>query len=249
MQTPAERLQHLRDVLNLTLEKFGGRLQVSHSSVKRWESGAAEITFITALAIEKIYGASHSWLLLGMEPMWARDVGKVDGESWTPMAEFLIDRPLIVGAARCGPGGIIEDPGPGAIRYALRRDFAARILAKTGGGEETDLYFLLCRGDSMRTTILDKEIVLINTALGARLEPRAGGIYLVKRSPEDEEARVKRIRLDAERGELVLASDNRTFMTITVPLDAVPIHQLVLGRVAVLALRDLLETDPPEGDW
>ena len=248
MVTPGERLKFLRESLEMSLEKFGGRLQVSHTSVSRWESGSAEISFITALAIEKVYGASHSWLLLGMDPMWSKDVGAADGEAWARMEQFLVDRPLIVGAARCGPGGIVEDPGPGASRYALRRDFAARILAKSGGDEESDLYFLLCRGDSMRPTILDKEIVLINTALGARLEPRAGGIYLVKRSPEDEEARVKRIRLDAERGDLVLASDNRTFMTITVPLDAVPIHQLVLGRVVWVG-RYLLETDPPEGDW
>ena len=100
----------------------------------------------------------------------------------------------------------------------------------------------------MRPTIQDKEIVLVNTALGIRMEPRNNGIYLVRRSPDDDEARVKRIRLDRDRRQLVLASDNRAFPQAQIDLDHVPLHQLVLGRVVWVG-RYLLDTDPPAEDW
>jgi phage repressor protein C with HTH and peptisase S24 domain len=153
-----------------------------------------------------------------------------------------------VGTATCGPGGEIQDPGPAASRYALRRDFASRILNKCGGGTENDLFFLLCEGESMQPTILHKEIVLINTAMGGRLKPRNNAIYLVRRSPNSNDARVKRVRLDQDRHQLVLASDNRAFAPAILDLDGVPLHQVILGRVCWVG-RYLLDTDPPEGDW
>ena len=174
----------------------------------------------------------------------------VDPPSARPstLGDDFIDRPLIVGAASCGPGGEIHDPGPAATRYALRKDFAERIFTRCGGGTERDLFFLLCRGESMIPTIRDKEIVLLHAGLPQRLAPRNNGIYLVKREPHDTEARVKRLRIDKAKGELILGSDNRTFQSISVPLDSIPLHQLVLGRVVWVG-RYLLDTDPPEEDW
>ena len=100
----------------------------------------------------------------------------------------------------------------------------------------------------MQPTILDKEIVLLNASMQIRMEPKNNGIYLVRRSPEDNEARVKRVRLDKTKGQLVLASDNRSYPTVMVDLDGAPIHQLILGRVVWVG-RYLLDTDPPEEDW
>ena len=100
----------------------------------------------------------------------------------------------------------------------------------------------------MVPTIQDKEIVLVNTAMGIRTEPRNNGIYLVRRAQEDSDARVKRIRLDRERRQLVLGSDNRSFQPAFIDLDGVPLHQLILGRVCWVG-RYLLDTDPPAEDW
>jgi len=175
--------------------------------------------------------------------MWAEGT-----ERRVAMEEMFLDRPLIAGVATCGSGGEIQDPGPEASRYALRHDFASRILQRCGGGKDHDLFFLLCRGESMQPTIQDKEIVLLNAALKIRMEPKNNGIYLVRRSPEDSEARVKRVRLDNAKGQLVLASDNRAYPTVMIDLDGAALHQLILGRVAWVG-RYLLETDPPEEDW
>lgn len=241
------RIKQMRRELGLGQAEMAEHLGLTKGSISAWETGIRTPDGSSLTALQHVFKVNPAWILYGEPPMWANPPAPPN-TSRSPMDEYLVDRPLIVGAARCGPGGEIEDPGPNASRYALRKDFAARILSKSGGGEERDLFFLLCRGESMQPTILDKEIVLLNTAMGARLAPRAGGIYLVKRRPEDEEARVKRIRLDAERHELVLGSDNRAFLPVTVPLDDTPIQQLVLGRVVWVG-RYLLETEPPEGDW
>jgi DNA-binding XRE family transcriptional regulator len=237
-----EKLRLVRAELKLQQEEFGSGLGVSKAAISRWETGAAEITNLAALAIEHVYRVNRTWLLEGVGPIWIENEPPQAGN-----ATFL-DRPLIVGAASCGPGGEINDPGPGASRYALRRDFAARILSRCGGGTEEDLFFLLCRGESMQPTIQDKEIVLVNTAMAIRTQPRNNGIYLVRKSPEADDTRVKRIRLDADRHQLLLGSDNRLFPQAAVDLDGIPLQQLILGRVVWVG-RYLLDTDPPAEDW
>lgn len=237
------RIKKLRKALGLTQGALAERLKVVSLTVARWESGERSPDYVALVALATVTGASLQWLEMGEGEMWAgRD------EASQPMEELFLDRPLIVGAATCGAGGEVQDPGSDASRYALRRDFASRILQRCGAGKEQDLFFLLCRGESMRPTILDKEIVLLNAAMNVRMEPKNNGIYLVRRSPDDNEARVKRVRLDKAKGQLVLASDNRAYPTVMVDLDGAPLHQLILGRVVWVG-RYLLDTDPPEEDW
>jgi hypothetical protein len=219
-------------------------LEVSKAGVSAWENQKTDVSATLAMAIQVAWGVSWIWLRRGDGSMWVPDMVRpsIDDSS------TFIDRPLIVGTATCGPGGEIQDPGPAASRYALRRDFATRILHRCGGGQEQDLYFLLCEGESMQPTILHKEIVLINTAMVGRLSPRSNAIYLVRRSPNSNDARVKRVRLDTDRYQLVLSSDNRAYAPATIDLDGIPLHQVILGRVCWVG-RYLLDTDPPEGDW
>jgi transcriptional regulator with XRE-family HTH domain len=242
LSNSGERLHHARISLGLSGEAFGSKIGASKTTISRWEAfEVAEVSEMGALAIELVYGIRAQWILRGEGPMRAVAAGIHD-------PKLFIYRPLIVGAASCGPGGVIQDPGPEASQYALRRDFAERIFQRCGGGTEEDLFFLLCRGESMTPTIRDKEIVLLNAAVAIRNEPKNNGIYLVKRAPHDDEARVKRVRIDHEARELVLGSDNRAFSQVSVPLDGIPVHDLVLGRVVWVG-RYLLDTDPPPEDW
>jgi transcriptional regulator with XRE-family HTH domain len=239
----SDRIRTIRKARGWSQAALAERLKMTSLTSTRWESGERKPDFVALLAFAAVTGASISWLENEEGPMWA------DGENrQASMDEIFLDRPLIAGAATCGPGGEVQDPGPDSSRYALRHDFATRILQRCGGGKEEDLFFLLCRGESMAPTILDKEIVLLNAALKIRMEPKNNGIYLVRRCPEDSEARVKRCRLDKAKGQLVLASDNRSYPTVTIDLEGAPLHQLILGRVAWVG-RYLLETDPPEEDW
>jgi len=240
----SDRLTLLRTHLGKSQSAFGEILGVTYATVSRWEKGETPAPEMALIAIETIYGASREWLKTGEGQMLFEPTRIAP----PPPPPDFIDRPLIVGAATCGPGGEIQDPGPSATRYSLRKDFAERIFARCGGGSEKDLFYLLCRGESMRPTILDKEIVLLHTGLAQRLEPRSNGIYLVKREPHDTEARVKRIRIDKTNSELILGSDNRAFQPVNVHLEGIPLHQLILGRVVWVG-RYLLDTDPPEEDW
>ena len=248
---PHERLQSIRKTLQLTQKALADSIGISLSAISRYESGETEISMLLALALEHVQMINHQWLLGGKGPIWlSPEAAKGFVSAGHPLLEdYLLDRPLIQGAASCGPGGEIDDPGPGASRYALRRDFAKHILHQCGGGVDLDLFFLRCEGFSMQPTILNKEIVLINTHLDGRLEPRNNAIYLVRRTAEDTEVRVKRVRLDREKQQLVLVSDNRQYAPVYVDLvDDQPLHQLILGRVVWVG-RYLLDTDPPASDW
>ncbi len=250
-QPPHLRFQSVRKSLGLTQKAMGDSLGMSNTAISRYESAETEVSMVLALALEHVHMVNHQWLMGGSGPVWlSPEKAKGFVSPNHPLLEdYLLDRPLIQGAASCGPGGEIGDPGPGAKRYAVRRDLAHQVLHQSGGGKETDLFFLTCQGVSMQPTIFDREIVLINTYVDGRLEPRNNGIYLVRRTPDDVEARVKRLRLDMNRHQLVLASDNRQFAQVVVDLDDTPLHQLILGQVARLVDRDLLATAPPASDW
>lgn len=250
-QTPDLRFQSVRKSLNMTQKAMADSLGLSHTAIGRYENGETEVSMVLALALEHVHMVNHRWLMGGEGPVWmSPKQAKAYASASHPLLEdYLLDRPLIQGAASCGPGGEIDDPGPGAVRYALRRDFAKHILHQCGGGVDLDLFFLRCEGFSMQPTIINKEIVLINTHLDGRLEPRNNAIYLVRRNTEDNEARVKRVRLDREKQQLVLVSDNRQYAPVYVDLvDDQPLHQFILGRVVWVG-RYLLDTDPPASDW
>lgn len=250
-QTPDLRFRSIRKSLDMTQKAMADSLGLAHTAIGRYESGETEVSMVLALAMEHVHMVNHRWLLGGEGPVWlSPEQAKAYASANHPLLEdYLLDRPLIQGAAGCGSGGEIGDPGPGAKRYAIRRDQARQVLHQSGGGKETDLFFLSCQGMSMQPTIFDQEVVLINTYIDGRLWPRNNGIYLVRRTPNDAEARVKRLQLDLNRHQLVLASDNRQFAQVVVDLDDTPLHQLILGHVARLVDRDLLATAPPDTDW
>lgn len=244
--SPAFRLRTARKALGKTQEEFGAPMGYGKAAISTWETGRTEIGLTMAQSIQVNWGVNWRWLLFGEGDIWGETAVNVVRQD-AARADFLL-RPEIDGSATCGPGGQIQEPGPMAPTHALARSLAEKLLHDSGGGREQDLFFLRCEGESMQPTIRDKEIVLINAALQGRMNPRNNAIYLVRRSPNSNDARVKRVRLDQDRHQLVLASDNRSFAPAIIDLDGIPLHQVVLGRVCWVG-RHLLDTDPPEGDW
>lgn len=231
-----------RSALGLSGTQIGEALGISRTVVSDWETERSSLRRPNALALQCLYGISAEWLLTGEGAMWAYDVA-----AGGPHASD-IHRPVIEGAPSCGPGGEIQDPGPSAPRFAFRKESAEKMLRQSGGGTEEDLFFVRTIGDSMAPTLREGDIVALNANLGVRLRIRNNGIYMVRRSPEDPEARVKRVRMDLHRGQMLLGSDNRVYPTMTVDLNDTPLHQLILGRVVWLG-RYLASDDPPESDW
>lgn len=223
-KTPGERLRYARRSLGISLEVFGTPLDRSRTAISRWETDGAEITRLEALAIEHVYEISAAWILEGVGSMAAAPrVG--DGG--------LIWRPLISGAASCGPGGEINDPGPQAERHPFAPSFLQQLLSDCGDGRPEDLYLVRCEGDSMRPTVFPGDLALVNTAEELRVRPKRDALHLVRPDAHSTDARVKRVRIEAQ--DLVMLSDAPNFTPVRVSLEAVPIQSLVLGRVCWLS--------------
>lgn len=213
-------------------------LGVTKAAISSWETGKNVISQPIALSIEYIFGISSRWILEGIPPQFSRQ--------HADQAAGDMSRPLLQGAPSCGPGGEIQDPGPSAKRYNFHVDLP--FAGGRGLRSHDDLFYARVAGDSMRPTINDGDLVLLDVDLEQRITPRSNGVYLVRRHPADLDTRVKRVRLDEARHQLVLSSDNHSYPPLTVELDDVPLHQLLLGRVLWVG-HFLLESPPPERDW
>lgn len=241
-----QRLAALRRHLDLTYREFAAPLDVSHTAVRRWETGEAELTKLACLAIESAYGASASWLLEGVGEMLRP---AAPGSERTSVASGMpvMECPVISGAPSCGPCGEIQDPGPEAPRFPLRRPFAEELIRECGAGSPATLFFAQCQGESMRPTIHDGDMALINTAEPLRMRPVRDAIYLVRQDPASCDARIKRVRILEAAHELQLLSDAPGFRPLSVPLEDTPLQQLILGRVCWIA-RNVLADERPD-NW
>jgi phage repressor protein C with HTH and peptisase S24 domain len=220
------------------LKDFGARVGVTATSVQRWESGKAEISELIARALEQAFTIRYEWILTGEGPMW------VSGKDAGP--EDLVYLPVIAGAAACGRGGEIADPGPGATTMPFRREFLQQLLRDVGGGGLEDLFLVECQGESMRPTILPGDLAIVSTTLALRLKPKRDGLYLVRLDPNSTDGKVKRIR--QEGGHLWFLSDAQGFAPLSVEVDGVPMQSLVLGRVCWIS-RSVLKEDSIEMAW
>lgn len=63
--TQGERVRELRKVLDLTLEKFGGKLGVTKTTISRIETGVNNLTDQMAVAICRTYNVNYDWLVHG----------------------------------------------------------------------------------------------------------------------------------------------------------------------------------------
>lgn len=217
-----------RQTLGHSQRAFAIPLDVSQAAVHRWESGDVALTRIVLTAIEHIHGISEHWVNTGEGLMWAPKNTSPEGGA------DLEYRPLISGAASCGPGGEIADPGPTAMRMPFRKDFLQELLQESGAGSTEDLYVVECSGESMRPAVHPGDMALINTSLELRIQPKRNALYLVRSDPASAEGRIKRVRIDAD-GQLWFMSDAPGFPPIAVDLDSLPLQSLILGRICWLA--------------
>jgi len=240
MNSPGARLYEARQQLNLSMEAFGAPLDISRASISYWEAGKTEIPKTGAIAIETVHGISSRWLLTGESPMWVEHI--------RPKAPNTVEIPIIEGMPSCGPGGEVQDPGLEAEHYPFRASFAKEVLRQCGAGTISNLFLAQVAGESMRPTILPGDLVLINNQLDLRTNPKQSSLYLVRRSPNSGEARVKRVFFTPGSSDLTLQSDNPAFRPISVPIEGMRLQDLILGKVCWYG-RYLQEVLPPQQDW
>lgn len=241
MNTPGERLRTARQQLGLSMEAFGKPLDISRASVSYWEADKTDIPKASAIAISAVYGVSLDWVFTGEGSMWV--------DSARPRHETdAIKIPIIEGMPSCGQGGEVQDPGPDAEHHLFTSSFIQEVLRQCGAGSTSNLFLAQVAGDSMRPTILPGDLVLVNNFLDLRTQPRKSALYMVRRSPESIEARVKRVFFGVGGNTLTLQSDNPAFEAISVPIDGLRIQDLILGKVCWYG-RHLQDVVPPHEDW
>jgi len=232
---PKERLKQVRSELGLSTRSIAEALGVGASVYSQWETGQAPVRKPNALAIQAIWGYRWEWLMTGEEP-------KKLGHGPRRVQEV----PLLEGLPSCGPSGELHEMGLAPETIPFSASFISAVLHQAGAGTVDTLFAAHVQGDSMSPTIQAGDTVLVNTALALRLEPRKGALHLVRRAPDSMEARVKRLFFDGSA--LTLHSDNRTYPPVTIPIDGVPIQDLVIGRVCWYG-RSVMDQVPGHGDW
>lgn len=240
-ETSGERLKIARISLGLSMEAFGAGVGKSRPTISLIEGNKHNLAQDTAQALELVYGTSWRWLLTGEGEMFVRR------STGANEATDVVFRPLVVGAATCGPGGEIADPGPGAATFPFRESFLQDLLQESGAGAPGDLYVVECCGESMRPTVHPGDMALINTSLELRMHPKRCALYLVRPDPASSDARIKRIRLDGN-GQLWFLSDAPGFSPVSVDINGLPLQSLILGRVCWIG-RSVVKDERLDRNW
>ena len=72
MDSVRDRLMELRRTFNLTQRQLAKRVGVTSQLVSMMETGKAQLSHLTAKAMEAEFGVNHEWLLTGTGEMMAR---------------------------------------------------------------------------------------------------------------------------------------------------------------------------------
>ncbi|MCH7357431.1 helix-turn-helix domain-containing protein [Acinetobacter sp. NIPH 1958] len=192
----SERFKSERKRLNLSQESLANLIDVSESTIKRWESGAAIPSDKLTLCAQ--HGFDIVFILLG------KDADEAVNSSSSFIDEFDIVNVYDVDIS-AGHGSICGGDAKPVSRLAFRKDWLNRH-----GFYAKDLIIVYAAGDSMFPTIQDKEPLLINTGDKSLTD---GFIYVIRNG---ENFWVKRIQRQLD-GSLLLISDNKTYPPM--PLD------------------------------
>lgn len=192
----SERFKSERKRLNLSQDGLANLIDVSESTIKRWEGGAAIPSDKLTLCAQ--HGFDIVFILLG------RNADELTNSSSRFEDEFDLVNVYDV-AISAGHGSICTGDAQPISRLAFRKDWLARQ-----GYHAKDLLIVYATGDSMFPTIQDKDPLLVNTvdkSLGD------GFIYVIRTG---ENFWVKRIQRQLD-GSILLISDNKTYPPM--PLD------------------------------
>lgn len=194
----SERFKSERKRLNLSQEGLGSLIDVSESTIKRWENGAAIPSDKLTLCAEN--GFDIIYILLGKH---MNEVLK-DSESFEEEFDLVNVYDVDVSA---GHGSICSGDAKPVSRLAFRKDWLSKH-----GLHAKDLLIVFSKGDSMLPTIEDKEKLLVNSA---DKELTDGFIYVIR---NHENYWVKRVQRQFD-GSLLLISDNKMYPAMQLDLN------------------------------
>lgn len=193
----SDRFKSERKRLNLSQEGLGNLIEVSESTVKRWENGASIPSDKLILCAQ--HGFDITYVLLG-------DRNNEQSKSDELFCgEFALVNVYDVDVS-AGDGAVCFGAAEPVSRLAFRKDWLSRhgLYAK-------DLAIVYAKGDSMEPTIHDKEPLLVNIS---DKELTDGFIYVVR---NQENFWVKRVQ--RQFNELLLLSDNEKYLPMKLDLN------------------------------
>ena len=179
--------------------------------VARGETGGANVRSLEAVA--KTLGVSTEWLVSGegaMAGLPSDDLADV-----RRIAAYDID-------ASAGHGAIVAGDEP-----LYRVSFPAEMLQNITRAPEDALAMLRVRGDSMLPTLMDGDMMMVDTTRRSLTED---GIFILR---YDDTLRVKRIDMNPQSGRVIVKSDNPIYETFEVAPDSLT----VMGRVVWIGRR------------
>lgn len=181
----------------------------STDALNRWMKGETEPAFSALARMAHRKGVSLEWLASGSGEMSRSDFVPEDGYVFIPRYEVR---------ASAGTGQIVESENLKGF-LAFQSDWIRSRLRRN----PANLVVLEAYGDSMRPTIKDGDIMLVDTS-----EDRVRGpaIYVVRAGNE---AIVKRVELKID-GSLLVKSDNPAYEAMTLRGDEAK-ELRIIGKV------------------
>lgn len=203
-----ERIRRLVDLFE-NRDKAAEVAGRSTDALNRWMKGETEPTFSALARMASRKGVSLEWLASGSGEMTLSEFTPEDGYVFIPRYEVR---------ASAGTGQIVESENLKGF-LAFQADWIRSRLRRN----PSNLVVLEAYGDSMRPTIKDGDIMLVDIS-----EDRVRGpaIYVVRAGNE---AIVKRVELKLD-GSLLVKSDNPAYEAMTIRSDSAD-ELRVIGKV------------------
>lgn len=208
MDDPHDRLRRAR-------EAAGYRRAADAANEKGWtystyaghENGSRAFSPAVANTYARAFGVSAEWLLFG------GDAGVKTAESAEPTDTLI---PVYDVQASAGFGALIDYEEQ---THSLA--FPPAYLKKLTAGSPRDLVIISTKGDSMEPTLLDDDIVLVDTS---KTHMGFEGMFVLR---HNDTLLVKRAGMAPKSGYVMLLSDNNKYP----PIEAALADLTVVGKV------------------
>lgn len=172
------------------------------------ENGSRGFRADTAQRYAKAFGVTAQWLLYG------GPIDRVENEEPAPEGAALV--PVYDVEASAGDGSVVEYE---AEIYSLA--FPPSYLKKLTSSSPSNLSIISVKGDSMEPTLMDDDVVLLDTS---KTNLSYDGLFVIR---FDDALHVKRVGRSAKQGHVTIISDNSAFRDI----EADKSHLNVVGKV------------------
>ncbi|MBI6628347.1 LexA family transcriptional regulator [Pontibaca salina] len=160
------------------------------------ENGSRGFRAETAQRYAKAFRVTAHWLLYGDE-----NIDRVEDGEPAPSNAALV--PVYDVAASAGNGTVVEYE---AEIYSLA--FPPDYLKKLTSSSPTNLAIISVKGDSMDPTLVDDDVVLLDTS---KTNLSFDGLFVIR---FDDALHVKRVGRSAKPGHVTIISDNTAFRDI-----------------------------------